>query len=95
MTEEEAPYGDIAQLREALTVEDPDQRAPAYGAVMEAGFQPSEVLSNDPPEEDLAEAGVIGTAGGDSGRPAQEVREEQVELLRDIRDLLAANGGGS
>lgn len=87
------PYDGLAQLRAELTADDPDRRAPAYGAVMEAGLKPSQVLGQQPPEAQLVGAGVIPESASESSRPARAVREETLEVLKDIRD--AVQGGGS
>lgn len=87
-------YPNLAALRGELTEDDPDRRASAYQSVMQAGLEVSAVLGGDPDEavvEQLAQKGVIPETTDDEGRPAHEVREEQVELLREIRDLLEVN----
>lgn len=85
-----AEYDNLPALRRALSSDDADARANAYGACFEAGVEPSAVLSDDPPEGDLEDAGVIPTG---EERETREDREEQmITLLREIRDALT---GGS
>lgn len=94
-------YPDLADLREELTVDDPDRRANAYGAVMSSDVAVSDVLASDPDEEvvrTLVEDDVIpdrGPGGGGRGRPASERDEAIVELLEEIRDALQTDGGGA
>lgn len=90
VADNEPQYDGLASLRQALTADDPDQRAPAYGAVMEADLEPSEVLSTEPPEGQLRQAGVIPEKGGrDQTTDAQMARV--IELLEQIE----ANTGGA
>lgn len=91
MAEDQPKYPNLPELREALTSDEPDRRGQAYSDVYEAGFQPSDVLSNDPPAEDLAEAGLV-PGSSPSQPPASERWSEVVSLLEDIRDELQ---GGS
>lgn len=100
-------YQDLSDLREELTVDDPDRRANAYGAVMalEDDVQISDVLGPQPDEDvvdSLVAADVIPPqrGAGRDGRPAAERDEEIVDLLRDIleelrEDDVVAQDGGS
>lgn len=76
-------YPDLATLRSALTAEDSERRAEAYGVVYEkTDFTPTDVLNNDGLVEDLRAVGVIETP---EDRPsALQHREEVVELLERI-----------
>lgn len=87
---ESPQYDGLAELREALTADDPDRRAPAYGAVMEADLEPSAVLSTDPPGQALRDAGVIPADQG-RGRTTDDQLDQIVQLLQEI----AANTGGA
>lgn len=92
----ETSYSDLAALREALTADDPDDRANAYGDVMEQDVQPSELLGTDPDGaavQTLVEANVIpeSESGGAPGRKTSERDEEIVALLKEIAD----NTGGA
>lgn len=87
-------YSSLAALRSALTTEDADDRGQAYGAILNApgNVQPSDVLSNDPDEdvlEPLQDDDVLPESASANRRSNAEHREEQTELLREIRDLLA------
>lgn len=88
-------YDSLAALRRALTAEDPDRRANAYGAVMRIDMQVSSVLDADPDDDavaELVENDVIPEPGpGARGRSIADREEEIVELLKEIRDGL---GGG-
>lgn len=94
-------FNDIAELRSALTSDDPDERAPAYGAVMNEDVQPSAVLQSQPDEaavESLVDADVIPSPDQTGGRAAAERDEEKAQLLREIRDAVQAiadNTGGA
>lgn len=79
----ETEYDGLAALRAALTADDPDERAPAYGAVYEADLEPSEVLGQEPPEDRLVEAGVI-PSSEDRGRTTQDTLEEIATTLNQI-----------
>lgn len=75
-----------------MTDDDPDDRVDAYMAARDAGIDPDDVLSNDPPEQELQEAGVI--EPGQPDRPDHsEVLEEQTKLLREIAAAVGADGG--
>lgn len=92
----ETEYSSLAELRSELTADDADERANAYGSVMEQDVQVSQVLGSKPDQsavKTLAEAGVIPDDSAEQGRPAAEREEEVVELLKDIRD--AVQGGGA
>lgn len=92
----ETQYSNLAALRSELTTDDPDERANAYGAVMEHDVQPSQVLGNDPDDEaveKLVEAGVIPEQAANGGRSAAEREEEALAVLKEIRD--AVQGGGA
>lgn len=86
-------YPNLASLRQGLTSDNADERGRAYQAVLQADVQPSAVLGSDPSDETvgaLEDADVVPAgSGGGSGRPAAERDEEVVELLTEIRDLLA------
>lgn len=87
----ETQYSSLAELRNALTADDADQRASAYGSVMGEDLKPSQLLGNDPDEaavSTLVEAGVIPEDVAGDGRSAGEREEEIVELLREIRDAV-------
>lgn len=79
-----AQYPDLATLRSALTSDDSDRRAEAYGAVYEhTDLVPSDVLSDDDVTEELQAAGLIETP---EHRPdSLDQHEEIVALLEDIK----------
>lgn len=88
-----ADYSNLASLRGGLTADNPDNRAEAYQAVMNAGVQPSEVLASDPDEETvetLVEADVIPAGASARSKPVDERWERIEQLLEEI----AANTGG-
>lgn len=90
----EPQYSNLAELRSELTDENPDDRANAYGAVMQNDVQPSQVLGSQPDPEavqTLVEAGVIPEQTSDKGRPKAERDEEMLRVLKEIRD--AVQGG--
>lgn len=97
----ETQYSSLAELRAELTDDSPDDRANAYGAVMENDIQPSQVLGSSPDTsavQTLVEAGVIPDESGAPGRPKADRDEELLTVLKECRDLLdtiAANTGGS
>lgn len=89
-------YNNLAALRAALTDDDPDRRATAYGAVYEldADVKPSDVLATNPSEETvqaLVDGGVIpsGSANGATGR---EQLARVVELLERLVELAEQEG---
>lgn len=91
-----AQYNDTAALRAALTDDDPDDRAEAYGAVMGQDVQPSELLQTPPKPaalETLRAAGVLGDAASD-GAPIGDRWERIEELLEAIRDNTAGSSSG-
>ena len=84
-----ANYQSVAALRSALTDDDPAVRSEAYGVVLRNDVEPTAVLSDDPPEAALQEAGVVATPEEVSTRDT--LLSEVVELLEEI----AENTGGS
>lgn len=91
--DEMAQYPSLATLRSVLTAQDPDDRGEAYGAVYEAGVNPSDVLGVEPSDETvdtLVESGVIPKDSAEDYRDAAEYRQETVGLLEEIRDILEA-----
>ena len=97
----ETSYSSLAELRSALTAENPDERASAYGSVMEHDVQVSSILGTNPDGaavQTLVDAGVIPSASENAGDPAAQTRKQQVELLQQCLDQLetiAANTGGA
>lgn len=92
----ETQYSSLAELRSQLTDDDPDERANAYGAVMQEDVQPSQVLGTNPDQpavQSLVEAGIIPEKSSEGGRPAAERDEEVVEILKEIRDAVQNDGG--
>lgn len=93
-------YASLADLREELTANDPDQRANAYGAVMSHDIQPSQVLGSKPDQsaiDTLTDNGVIPERSA-PGRAKAERDEEVLTVLKECRDLLTAietNTGGA
>lgn len=95
-------FDTVADLREALTANDPDRRAQAYGDVMAEDVQPSAILDTPPDEtalETLRDADVLDEERG-AGRSMRDVNDRIVELLEDIRDelqddVVAQDGGGA
>lgn len=86
-------YESLAVLRRALTADDPDRRANAYGDVMEHDVAVSELLADEPEEstvETLRVAGVL-PEKSQSGLPTPEYRKQVLELLQEI----AANTGAN
>lgn len=92
-------YDDLAQLRGALTAEDPDRRATAYSAVLEQDLDVSTILKGDVPEtavQGLRDGGVIPEADeSETGPPAASVRQETLEVLKEIRDAVQNDGGSA
>lgn len=87
-------YPGLAALRSGLTTDDPDQRAEAYGSVLNADVQPSQVLEASPDEavvQALVEADVIPEDADADREPAAVQRQKMVELLKQIE----ANTGGA
>lgn len=89
-------YDDLADLREELTVDDPDRRAQAYGAVMSSDVEVSDVLAADPTDDVvdvLVEDDVIPPVGlrGGHTRPVSERDEALLEALEDIKRLLGGD----
>lgn len=82
-------FQNLAALRSALRSDGPEKDT-AYESVYDAGLRPDDVLGSDPPEEQLAEQGVI-PAPEQQGPPAVEQRAQIIDLLKEIRD----NTGGS
>lgn len=85
-------YENLKALRLAVTSDDANDRAEAYQNVLDAGIDPSDVRSPDPPVQELRDAGII-PEEENQAPPASELRQRQVELLEDIRD--AVSGGES
>lgn len=84
-----ADYTDLPTLRQELVSDDPDDRVDAYMAVRNAGLDPEEVLDDDPPAEELREAGVIEPA------PEHRTNDERLEeILAEVREIRALVGGG-
>ena len=84
-------YSSLPALRRALTDDDPDDRANAYGAVMSADVQPSQVLATPPDDAAIAtleEAGVLPTDAAEGNIGTQEYR-------RRVLDALESDDGGS
>lgn len=88
-----AEYNNLAELRQELTADDPDQRANAYAAVLNADLEVSDVLGPEPPTQALEDAGVVPENTTENRKPAAEHRVEQTELLKEIRDILKSQGG--
>lgn len=84
------PYPDVASLRRALSSGDADQRSTAYQELFQADVDPSAVMSDDPPEEALVEAGVI--PPDDTRTTRDDYLQQMVSLLEDIAEN---TGGGS
>lgn len=88
----ETQYSSVASLRESLTSDNPDTRAEAYTAVLNADVQPSLIL-NTPPDSgavnQLVEAGVLPAPADDT--PGSDRFARMVELLEEI----ASNTGGA
>lgn len=86
-------YESLAELRRALSADDPDRRANAYGDIMEHDVQPSQVLTEEPAEavlSTLRQEKVL-PEQAQTGMPTSEYRNQVVALLQDIK----ANTGGS
>lgn len=83
-------YPSLSDLRSDLTADDPDERASAYSAVLEADLVVSDVLGQEPPSEELVEAGVIPENDTSNQPSTVEQRRRNEELLTEIRDLLKA-----
>lgn len=84
-------YNGLPDLRQALTADEANRRAEAYSAVLEHDIPPEDVLSANPPKDALQDAGVIPDSGPEMPA-ASEDRQEKLQLLREIRDLLAGGG---
>lgn len=86
-------YDNLADLRQALSADDPDSRAEAYGAVMQHDVEPSQLLQTPPDDgavETLRSADVLAQPG-EEDRSAADQRQEILEKLNEIADHL----GGS
>lgn len=90
-TDQVSEYESTAELREALTSDQADRRATAYGDVFEAGLQPQAVLSDEPPETELAEAGLVPTARDQ--RTRNDRLEDILAELQYIREAIQEGGG--
>lgn len=91
-----AEYNSLPELRADLTAEDPDERAQAYSAVLSADLDVSDVLSSDPPEDQLVKEDVIPAPDSSESFPAAaKTRQETVSLLEDILEELKQMNGGS
>lgn len=82
-------YPNLAELREELTIDDPDRRANAYGTVLSSDVEVSDVLESNPDDdvvEELVDDDVIPPRGpgGGTGRPAADRQERVIQLLEDI-----------
>lgn len=87
-------YEALADLRGALTADNPDRRAEAYGAVVETGHDVSDVLSTPPKSDAIAaleDAQVIPSEEQTEAFPQAEYKHRVVSLLEDIE----ANTGGT
>lgn len=87
-------YSGLHELRTVLTADDPDTRASAYGAVIGADQKVSDVLAEQPPEETvsaLVESGVIEDRSGEDRPPASELRQEMLEVLKQIEKNTGGN----
>lgn len=88
-------FPSLAALRQGLTTDDADQRGRAYGSVLNADVQPSDILGSDPDEEvvdQLEDADVIPTGSSSDRRPVAEVRRQQTDLLEEILAELRGDG---
>lgn len=83
---EEPEYRSLPELREALTSDNPETRAPAYAAVTGADVDVSEALSSDPPEQTLVDEGVIPASSQEPG--------VQVQILDELEAIRKALEGG-
>lgn len=95
---EDAQYDGLAQLRDALSSDDPDYRAEAYGAVMGEDLKPSQVLET-PPEDSvvstLEDAGVVPENSTEQKMDTATWRQEALAVLQQIEENTAGSGGGS
>lgn len=89
-----AQYPTTAALRRALSSDDPDRRADAYGAVMQHDVEPAQILA-DPPDtsavSSLVEADVLDEETSSDDMTTVEWREEVLDVLNTIAD----NTGGA
>lgn len=86
-----AKYDSLPALRRALSSDDPDRRAKAYGDVASVGIDPVDALSDEPPEQELVDAGLIPASEESQQMHTQEYRQQVLALLEQIE----ANTGGS
>lgn len=80
-------FSNLASLRGGLTADDPDRRAEAYSAVLNADLQPSQVLESSPEDdvvETLVDAEVIPASAGGGRQPINQRWERIEELLERI-----------
>lgn len=88
----EYDYETVAELRAALTADDAARRSDAYGAVISEDIDPEHVLSDDPPEAALRDAGVVPPQEGLDPDSAAATRKQIVDKLD---ELIEAVQGGS
>lgn len=88
-----AHYRSVAELRQALSSDDADRRADAYGAVygVDDDIEPRDVLGENPPKDILVEAGVVESE--EEGWSRRETLEDIVDRLDEL--IEAVEGGGS
>lgn len=85
-------YSSLAELRGALTSEDPQQRADAYGAVLETDGDVPAVLET-PVGDDTVQTLVDGGVIPESKSAGMTTREYRTKVL-DLLEQIAVNTGG-
>lgn len=81
-----ADYNGLAELRGALTDDDPNRRGDAYGAVYTHGLEPADLLSDNPDDESverLREAGVLPDNSDENAIGPAEFRKRVVAALEE------------
>lgn len=87
-----AEYSSLAALRRALTSDNADERATAYGDVLgvdDEELEPSDVLDSEPSDatvSTLQDADIVPAGSGDM--TTGQWREQVLEQLEDIEDAI-------
>lgn len=83
-----ADYDSLAKLRAALTSDDAEARSSAYSAVLSNDIRPNDVLDDDPPVEELQDAGVIPSS------PDRMGRDDKLDRIIELLEEISGSGGG-
>lgn len=91
-----ATYENLARLRQALSSDDPDDRAEAYGDVIENDVKPSEILETPPDDakvQMLRDADVLPEE--DPGGPRVAANEQRKRIIELLEEIAGTSGGDS